>query len=73
MSWNLEGLAVEAVYLGDFPVSGLVVQSRVTYGGGVVHTVVLDTPITIYGSDRERVIVDHSSVTRVLSHHNQAA
>jgi hypothetical protein len=67
MSWNLEGLVVEASYLGEFQVTGAVVLSRVAYGGEVKHTLVLDNPITVYGAVRDRVIVDHPSITRVFS------
>ena len=65
--WNLEGLVVEATYLDTFPVKGVVELSRVAYGGGVKHTVVLVNPITVYGARRDRVIVDHETVTRVKS------
>ena len=67
MSWNLEGLKVYATYLDEFAVSGVVELSRVAYGGDVKHTIVLDRPIVVYGAVRDRVIVDHKSVTRVKS------
>lgn len=67
MSWNLEGLNVEATYLDEFKVSGKVQLSRVKYGGEVCHTIELDSPIVVYGAVRERVIVDHKSVERVFS------
>ena len=60
--WNLEGMRVEGIYLGEFEVSGLVVMSRVKYGGGVVHTVVLYDPIEVYGALRERVLIDHEDI-----------
>lgn len=68
MSWNLEGLAVEASYL-DIPVVGKVTLSRVKYGGGISHHVELfnsikDGPIARTKGDV--VIVDHESVTRVM-------
>ena len=41
--WNLQGMQVTAGYLdGDQPVSGVVVNSRVQYGGKVSHTILLD-------------------------------
>ena len=67
MSWSLEGLAVEATYLEDFPVTGRVELSRVAYGGRVHHTIVLDRPITVFGASRDRVIVEHQNVKRVKS------
>lgn len=66
-SWSLEGLYVEATYLETFPVAGRVELSRVAYGGGVKHTIVLTNPITVYGAVRDRVIVEHQNVTRVKS------
>jgi hypothetical protein len=65
--WVLEGLSVEGKYLDEFPVSGSVVLSRVAYGGAVKHTVVLATPIEVYGAMRERVILDHKDIERVFS------
>lgn len=65
MSWNLENLRVKAVYLETFPVQGVVELSRVAYGGRVVHTVVLDNPITVFGALRDRVIVENESIQQV--------
>jgi hypothetical protein len=67
MNWNLEGQRIEATYLEEIPVCGRVELSRVTYGGNVHHTVVLDMPITVYGAKRDRVIVDHGTVERVMA------
>lgn len=67
MSWNLEGLTVTGVYLGDFTVTGRVELSRVKYGGRVCHTLVLESPITVYGAIRDRVILDHECVSSVRS------
>lgn len=65
--WNLEGMRVEGIYLGEFEVCGWVELSRVKYGGGVVHTVVLDDPIEVYGRTADRVLVDHENIMRVRS------
>lgn len=67
MNWNLEGLSVTGMYMGEFPVSGRVELSRVKYGGGIQHTVVLDEPIQVYSAMRERVLLDHANVVRVNS------
>ena len=67
MSWNLENLRVKALYLETFPVQGVVELSRVAYGGQVVHTVVLDNPITVYGALRDRVIIENKSIQQVSS------
>jgi hypothetical protein len=65
--WNLEGLVIEATYLESFPVEGRVESSRVAYGGRVKHIVVLNSPITVYNAVRDRLIIDHETVTRVKS------
>lgn len=67
MSWNLEGLRVWGMYLDQFPINGKVVLSRVKYGGGVQHTVVLEDPITVFSAVRQRILLDHENVTRVAS------
>lgn len=75
MSWNLEGMAVEGLYLsGDVKVKGVVTLSRVKYGGQVTHHVKLDEGFAWKGSTGkvlvsrvagETVIVDHKNITRV--------
>ena len=66
-NWNLEGLHVTGMYMGEFPVSGRVELSRVKYGGGIQHTVVLDEAIQVYSAVRDRVLLNHENVTRVRS------
>jgi hypothetical protein len=66
MTWNLEGLRIAATYLEEFPILGVVELSRVTYGGRVNHTVVLDHPIAVYGALRDRVIIEHTLVEQVM-------
>jgi hypothetical protein len=67
--WNLEGLRIEGEYLGDTKVIGRVESSRVKYGGGVQHTVVLDQPIMFRWRNElaSRLLIDHEHVTRVMS------
>ena len=66
-NWNLEGLRVTGLYMGVFPISGRVELSRVKYGGGVQHTVVLDEAIQVYSAVRDRVLLNHENVNRVRS------
>jgi hypothetical protein len=73
MSWQLEGLCVEAMYLEDIPVSGRVMQSRVAYGGMVKHTILLQKPINLFGTVRDRVIIEHTQITRVMSNEQEIA
>lgn len=67
MEWNLENLVVEGRYLGDIPIRGKVMLSRVQYGGEVSHHILLDKPIEVYGSVRETVIVEHKWIEYVSS------
>ena len=64
-SWNLENLVVEGKYLGDIPVRGKVMLSRVQYGGQISHHILLDKPIEVYGAVRETVIVEHKWIEYV--------
>lgn len=66
MNWDLEGMKVFGLYMGQFPVTGKVELSRVAYGGEVKHHVALDTPIEVYGAMRDRVILEHGRIQRVL-------
>lgn len=63
--WNLDGMTVTANYMGEFPITGKVRLSRVKYGGVVSHHIDLDSPIEVYGSIRESVIIDHSDIVKV--------
>ena len=65
MQWQLEGLKVYGRYLNEFDVSGTVELSRVKYGGGVTHHVLLDQPVTIYGAVRDRVILEHKEISKI--------
>lgn len=64
--WNLEGMRVVGLYLNHIPCSGKVELSRVAYGGEVKHHVALDKPIEVYGAVRDRVIVEHGRIQKVL-------
>ena len=66
MTWNLEGRRVIGMYMGEFPVAGVVRLSRVKYGGVVSHHVELDKPIKVYNAVRDRVILDEPEVKGVL-------
>ena len=76
MGWNLEGLAVEGLYLsGDVKVRGVVTHSRVKYGGAISHHVELDhgfewkgdtNKVLVSRKAGETVILDHEYITRVM-------
>jgi hypothetical protein len=62
--WNLEGQTVRGYYFGH-QVEGVVILSRVKYGGSVQHTVDLFFPITMYGQERTTVLLDADEVAHV--------
>jgi len=67
--WNLEGLTVRGLYMGEYPVSGRVELSRVKYGGEVVHTVVLEKPLNLRWRTEpaERLLLEHKYIEQVRS------
>lgn len=66
MNWNLEGKRINGLYMGLFPVQGRVEISRVKYGGEISHHVALEEPIKVYSAVRNRVILEHKYVNRVV-------
>ena len=62
--WNLEGQTVRGYYFGH-QVEGVVILSRVKFGGAVQHTVDLFFPITMYGQERTSVLLDANEVAHV--------
>jgi hypothetical protein len=66
MKWDLTGERVNGLYMGLFPFSGLVTESRVKYGGDVQYTVKVDEPFKVYGDMREVVLVTGADLNRVL-------
>jgi hypothetical protein len=62
--WNLEGQTVRGYYFGH-QVEGVVILSRVKFGGSVQHTVDLFFPITMYGQERTSVLLDADEVAHV--------
>ena len=68
MNWDLQGMRVWGNYLGA-NVSGVVFQSRMKYGGSVVHHIFLDegfhTPEGIWRLKGESVTLKHADVERV--------
>jgi hypothetical protein len=63
--WDLTGMTVSGQYMGEIPVTGKVRLSRVKYGGEISHHVDLDTPMNIFGSIRNTVILEHKHVESV--------
>lgn len=64
MGWNKDGNTIKAVYL-DRPITGVVLNSRVKYGGQVQYQVKLDEPVYLPwsgGEARDTVLVDEGDV-----------
>jgi hypothetical protein len=63
MSWVLDGQKVKANYLGE-TITGVVVDSRVKYGGKVQYTVELDSPVQFRwrSEPTDRVLVDRDEL-----------
>lgn len=66
MNWNLEGKRINGLYMGFIPVQGKVELSRVKYGGEVSHHIALEESIKVYGAVRDRVILEHKFVNRIV-------
>lgn len=60
--WNKTGQRVAGMYLNSYTVSGVVVESRVRYGGTVQHTVKLDAPMMVFGRSAEVLLLDDSDL-----------
>jgi hypothetical protein len=69
-SWHIEGARVEGRYMGVYPFTGTVVESRVCYGGQVKHTVELDEPIFVFGTKRELIMVLDDQINISWRMHN---
>lgn len=63
MGWNKDGSTVKGLYLSEYPVTGVVTESRVRYGGSVCYHIDLIEPLHIFGSIRDCVILDEKQIT----------
>ena len=69
MNWNLQGMTVVGLYMGEFPVRGLCTLSRVKYGGGITHHITPDEGFEGGYCRRdagEGIILDNRDVERVI-------
>jgi hypothetical protein len=60
--WDHTGWHCSGKYLNLFPFSGMIESSRVKYGGKVQHTVLLDSPIEVYNSVRDVILMNHDEI-----------
>lgn len=67
MAWHLEGKRVKGNYYGVM-VEGVVLSSRVKYGGGVQHTVKIDPPIMLKwrSEPADTLLLNDTELTEVL-------
>lgn len=69
MNWNLQGMTVVGLYMGEIPVRGLCTLSRVKYGGGISHHITLDEGFDagyVKRTAGEGIILDNRDVERVI-------
>ena len=68
-NWIKDGKRVNAKYLGSQPVTGLIVESRVRYGGKVCYTMILDQPQQFpwRSEPTSTVIVDQNEIVAELA------
>lgn len=63
-NYGLEGQYISGVYCDQFKFVGQVVESRVEYGGDIQHTVELSDPLTVFGADREEILISQSELEK---------
>lgn len=65
MGWNKDGSTVKALYLSQYECTGVVKDSRVSYGGRVLYTLELNEPLVLPFTTelRETVIVGENQLT----------
>ena len=63
MGWNKDGSTIRGLYLHEYPVTGVVTESRVKYGGHVSYWVKLNSPLFLFGTFRDEVHLDEKEVT----------
>jgi len=66
MNWNLEGLRIEGSYLDAYPFRGRVTNSRVKFGGRVIHTVELAEMIIVHNIPRDTLTVEIDEISTVF-------
>lgn len=58
MGWNKDGSTIRGRYLDEYDFTGVVTESRVSYGGKVLYTVSVDEPIVLpFASETRSVVI----------------
>ncbi len=63
MGWNKDGHTVKGLYLKEYPVVGVVKESRVRYGGEVSYWLQLDEPLYLFNTFRDTVSLSEDELT----------
>ena len=63
MGWNKDGHTVKGLYLNEYPVTGIVKESRVKYGGEVSYWIDLDQPLYLFHTFRSTVSLTENQLT----------
>lgn len=63
MGWNKDGHTVKGLYLQEYPVTGVVLESRVKYGGEVSYWIELDESLYLFHTYRDNVILSEKELT----------
>jgi hypothetical protein len=67
--WNYTGMRVKGLYLGEFPITGIVSESKLFRNGDVYHFVDLDEAIKLPFNDelRDLVVLNTQQIQEVIS------
>jgi hypothetical protein len=65
MSWDKSGTRISGTYYG-IKYQGIIESTRVKYGGGIQYRVILDTPIMVYGDEREALLISKEEFDYIL-------
>jgi hypothetical protein len=63
MGWNKDGHTVKGLYLNEYPVTGVVKESRVKYGGEVSYWIDLEESFYLFHTYRDNVILSENELT----------
>ena len=62
MGWDRTGERVVGHYMGTFTYQGVVMSSRVKYGGKIQHQIKLDYALAVFGRLAETILVDNDEI-----------
>ena len=62
MGWDRTGEKVVGSYMKSFSFTGVVMSSRVKYGGKIQHQIKLDHSLAVFGRIAETILVDNDEI-----------